>query len=365
MDGFVVKINDRFLNRRVRFFNQFQLDLVHDSIGSTFNFKFLFDPNNPEHVELTTPGHYHEVTVEHDGELVLTGFILNHKFRQSSEPHMAEFAGYSLPGVLEDCEIPTSMYPLQSDGVSLANIAKRLTSHFRLDMVIDDVVADRMNKAFKKSTASETSKVKEYLTSLASQKNIIISHDAAGRVLFTEAKTEVDPIISFDLTKETPIGTSFEFDINGQSMHKYITLQKQASKDGGNAGQQRVRNPLVAGNIIRETVQSQSSGDDNDTFSAAQRALSDQIRNVKLVITTSNWSVGGSIVRPNNIIEIVAPKLFIFKKRRFYIESVSLVGNEAQTTATWNCVMPEVYNGKTPINIFEGINLHPIATDGL
>lgn len=361
--GFVVKINDRFLNRRIMHFNEFQLDLVHDSIGSTFNFKFLFDPNNPEHVELTTPGHYHECTVEHDGELLLTGFILNHKFRQSSEPHMAEFAGYSLPGVLEDCEIPTSIYPLQSDGLTLAQIAQKLIRPFRLDMEIDPSVADKMNKIFKKSTASETSKVKDYLVQLASQKNIIISHNAAGNLLFTEAKTEADPIVSFDLSEKTPVGTSFEFDVNGQGMHKYITLQKQASKSGGNAGEQRVRNPLVAGNIFRESVQSQSSGDDNETSDAAERALADQLRNVKLNITTDRWRVNEKIVRPNNTIEIIAPKLFIFHKTRFYIESVSLIGNESQTTATWNCVMPEVYNGKVPKNIFDGINLHPVATD--
>jgi len=339
------------------------LDLVHDSVGSTFNFKFLFDPENPEHVELTTPGHYHECTVEFDDELLLTGYILNHKFRQSSVPHMAEFSGYSLPGVLEDCEIPTSLYPLQSDGLSLTSIAQRLIQPFKLKMEVDAAVSARMNASFKKSTASETAKVKDYLVELAAQKNIIISHNAAGNLLFTEAKTEVDPIISFDLRTENPIGTSFDFEVNGQGMHKYITLQKQASKDGGNAGEQRVRNPLVAGNIFRESVQSQSSGDDNDTGEAAKRALADQIRNVKLTITTDQWKVGGKIVRPNNIIEIIAPKLFIFKKRRFYIESVSLQGDETKTTATWNCVMPEVYNGKIPVNIFDGINLHPIATD--
>lgn len=361
--GLVVKINDRFLNRRVRHFNEFTLNLVHDAVGSTFNLKMWFDPDNPEHVEITTPLHYHEIQIEFDDELVLTGYILNTKFSQTAEPQMISLSGYSLPGVLEDCEIPTSLYPLQSDGLSLAQIAQKLIRPFKLDMEIDASVSDRINKTFKKSTASETQTVKAYLSSLASQKNIIISHNAAGNLLFTEAKTEVDPIISFDLRSETPVGTSFNFDVNGQKMHKYITLQKQASKDGGNAGEQRVRNPMVAGNVFRESVKSQSSGDDNDTFDAAQRALADQLRGIKLDITTDQWKVNGSIVRPNNIVEIIAPKLFIFTKRRFYIESVTLTGNETTTTAQWSCVMPEVYNGKVPINIFDGINLHPIATD--
>ena len=361
--SFVLKINDRFLNRRVKFFNEFKIELKHDSVGSVFDFKFFFDPENQEHIELTTPGHFHECTIEFEGELLLTGFILNHNFIQSSQPQLTSFAGYSLPGVLEDCEIPISQYPLQFDGLSLASIARKLIRPFRLDMVIDPAVASKMNKSFDTSTASESSSVKDFLVELASQKNIIISHNEKGNVLFTEAKTDVDPIISFDLRESTPVGTSFAFDFNGQGMHKYINLQKQASEDGGNAGQARIKNPLVAGNVFRETVKSQSSGDDNDTVDASRRALANELTGAKLTITTDTWVLNGKIVRPNSIIEIIAPKLFIFVKTRFFIESISFTGNQSTTTSVWNCVLPEVYNNKIPKNIFAGINLHPIPTE--
>ena len=182
-------------------------------------------------------------------------------------------------------------------------------------------------------------------------------------MLFTEAKTNVDPILSFDLTKETPIGTTFELDVNGQGMHKWVTLQKQASKSGGNAGEQRKRNPLVAGNIIRETVKSQSSGDDNETVDAATREVANEIRGVRLTITTDRWKVNGKIIRPNNMIEVIAPKLFLYNKTKFFIESVNLTGDETSTVATLSCVLPEVYNNEVPVNPFRDINIHPIATD--
>ena len=158
--SFVLKINDRFLNRRVRFFNKFSLNLQHDAVGSSFSFDCYFDPENAEHRELTTPLHYHECTVEFDDELLLTGFILNNNFKQSAAPTLVNYSGYSLPGVLEDCEIPTWLYPLQSNGLSLKQIAEKLANAFRLKVEIDESVMDKMNRSFDTSTASETSSVK-------------------------------------------------------------------------------------------------------------------------------------------------------------------------------------------------------------
>lgn len=360
--GLVLKINDRFLNRQVEFFNQFELNLVHDAVGSEFSFNFWFDPENTEHKELTTPLHYHEATVFFNDILILTGFITNNSFRQSAVPTLTSFGGYSLPGVLADCEIPTSSYPLQSNGLSLEQIANKLTSAFRIKMAIDPAVLSKMQKSFDTSSASEDSSVADYLAELASQKDIIISHNAKGELLFTEAKLKQDPILTFDLTDGAPVGTDFNFNVNGQGMHKFITVQKQASTEGGNAGQQRIRNPLVAGNVIREKVKSQSSGDDNDTISAVRRALGNEIRAVALSITTDRWIIDGEMITPNNTIEITAPKLFLYNKTTFFIESVKLSGDESKTVAILNCVLPEVYNGETPVNPFRDINLHPTAT---
>jgi prophage tail gpP-like protein len=359
----ILKINDRFRNRKVLFFNQFSLNLVYNSNASQFRFQFYFDPTNPEHKELACVTHFHEVTLEEDGEMLLKGVITSQNFRVSSVKELCSFSGYSLPGVLSDCQIPPSIYPLQSDGLSLQQIANKLIQPFRrnygLEMVVDPAVQSRMNQPFETSTANETETIIDYLSGIAKQKNIIISHDEKGRLLFTEAKTDIDPILDFDLTKEQSIpGTQFSMNYDGQGMHSHITVQKQASIDGGNAGEETIRNPYVIGSVYRPAVKSQTSGDDNQTFSAAQRALSNELKNVTLEIQTDRWIVDGKILRPNNIITIKAPKLYIYRKERFFIESINFEGDETQTIATLNCVLPEVYNGKTPQSIFRKINLH-------
>lgn len=358
----ILKINDRFRNRKVLFFNQFSLNLVYNSNASQFRFQFYFDPNNPEHKELACVTHFHEVTLEHEGELLLTGVITSQQFKASSVKELCSFSGYSKPGILSDCQIPPSIYPLQSDGLTLQQIANKLINPFKrnygLEMVVDPAVQSKMNQVFATSTANESQTIIDYLSGLAKQKNIIISHDEKGRVLFTEAKTNIDPILNFDLRKGSIPGTTFTMNYDGQGMHSHITVQKQASIDGGNAGEQTIRNPYVIGSVYRPAVKSQTSGDDNQTFSAAQRELSNELKGLPLTIETDRWIVDKKILKPNNIISIIAPEIYIYRKVNFFIESINFEGDEKSTTATLNCVLPEVYNGKTPTSIFSNINLH-------
>jgi prophage tail gpP-like protein len=361
----ILKIDDTFRNRNVEFFNEFTLNLVHDSVGSSFGFNFYFDPNNPEHKELACPSHYHKMTLEHGGELLLTGRIISNKFKHSSKKELTEFSGYSLPGVFEDCEIPTNLYPLQSDGLSLAQIAKKLCDPFKIGIAIDPIVAGKMNKPFKSSAASESQTIKAYLTELASQKKITITHNEKGELLFTEPKTNDVPILRFNGTKGESLSdntmltaTSINMDFDGQQIHSHITLQKQASQDGGNAGESSIRNPYVIGSMYRPTTKSQSSGDDNDTTLATNQELSNELKNIKLTIEFDRWDINKKIIKPNAIIEVFDPEIFIYKWTRWFVESVSFTGNNKEFRCTVNCVLPEVYSNEIPVSIFSGINLH-------
>ena len=363
--GLIMKIYDRFENRKVEFFNDFKFNLVHDSVGSTFSFNFYFDPFDIELKELSCVTHFHEVTLEYNGEIFLTGVLTNQKFTQQSTKTLASFGGYSKPGVLEDCQIPPSIYPLQSNGLSLEQIANKLIRPFKrnynLTMAIDPNVQSKMSSSFKNSTASATQTIKDYLTTLATQKDIIISHNEKGELYFTNANTKQKPLFEIDTTKATAPAVELSMDYNGQSMHSHITIQKSASADGGNAGSATIRNPYVIGSVYRPKVASQSSGTDNDTASAARRALGNELKSgIKLTIKTDRWIVDGKIIKPNNLITVYAPELYLYYKKDWFIESINFEGNNEKTIATINCVLPEVYNEEKVISVFRKINLHAL-----
>jgi len=349
----ILYIDDRIRQKKVDYFNNLALSLRYDSVGSTFGFNFYYNPDNKEHKDLACVSHYHLARIEHNKKLIFTGFILSEKFKSTSVKELVGFAGYSVPGVLEDSNIPTDSYPLESLGLSLKQIAEKFVKPFQIKIDIDPAVESRMNKVFEKTTADATQSIKDYLVELASQRNIIVSHTAKGHLLFTEAKTNIPPILTFG---EKLIGTNYDLDFNGQALHSHITVVKQADSEGGNAGEFTIRNPYVpyeTTNTYRPKVIIQSSGDDIDTEQCAKNALAAELKNIKLTIVTDRWEDNnGDLILPNNMISVTSTELYLFKKTNWFIESVDYAGDNKQMIATLHCVLPEVYNGKFPSNIF-------------
>jgi prophage tail gpP-like protein len=281
---------------------------------------------------------------------------MNQKFTDAASKSLVSFSGYSLPGFLEDCQIDPTSYPLQNDGLTLREISERMLKPFGLRMAVHSQVASAMDEAFAETTAEATETVKDYLTKLAAQKGVIITHDSAGTVIFTRADTSRQPIIHYQKDGGTPF-TSMELDFNGQGMHSDITVVQQADDEGDNAGESSISNPYVPF-VHRPRVVTQTSGTDVDTDKAARMALSNELKNLKLTITTDRWEIDGKVIKPNNMITVVNPRVYLYKKTRWFIEQVDLKGDQNGTTATLTCALPEVYNDQVPQYLFKGINLH-------
>jgi len=339
-----IKINGRNFDK----FNKISIELKYDAIGSTFDMLVYFNPENEKTKELFKPFSYNNIIIEHDKKLLLTGVIISHSNKKNNRKELLHISGYSLPGILEDCEIPTSLYPLQSDGKTLKEITERLIAKFGLELIVDKDVESIVNKKYSQSTADQKQSIKSYINELASQRNVTLSHDVQGRLVFTKAKTKMTPIALF--TENKPV-ISIESDYNGQGMHSHITVVKQAEIEGNNATEYTIENPYVK--IYKPTVIEQSSGSTNDVADAAKNLLSSELKNIKINISLNTWTISGKIIQPNNIIEVTSPENFIYKKTKFFIESVTLSGDETSTTSSLTCVLPEVYNQETPINIFE------------
>lgn len=356
-----LKIYDGINVRDITYFNSFKMDLKYDSFASPFSFDFYFDPENKDHAELACVSHYHEAILQHNGQNLLHGYIVQQDFNDSSVKELCSFSGYSLPGFLMDCNIPPESYPLQYDGLSLNQIATKLLKPFKLKMTIDPSVQAEMDKKYTKTSAEPTQSIADYLISLASQRNIIISHDADGKVLFTRLNTKSTPVLTFE---EGLIGTHMQLSFQGQQLHSHITVIKQADSDGGNAGQYTIVNPFVpVRRSYRPKTIIQNSGDNISTKLAAQNALAAELRNIPLTIKIDRWDLKNQLIVPNSIITVLDKNLYIYKKTKFFVESVSYEGNSEALTATLTCVLPACYDGSTPYNVF--VDKHKDSALGL
>lgn len=340
----ILKVN----GERFEFFDDFTLKVTYDSIASGFSIGLNFNPNNPKHREIMRVGAYPIATIIHNDQTILTGYIANYKFYSESEPKAARIGGYSLTGILEDCQVPTDIYPLQTEGLTLTQIAEKLVEPFGLTVNVDGWVVEDMSKPYDFSSVEVTQSIKDYLSELASQRNIVLSHTVFGSLLFTRALIENQiPVLSFDGSiPQTKMSLTFD----GQKMHSSITVLKDAQPDGGNSCQDNINNPYIE--INKTSVTEQTSGDDNDTFSAARRALAKELKNIKLEIETDRWEIDGKLLMPNNLIEVKNPDVYLYNNTKWFIESVDFKGTTQGLTATLHCVLPEVYSNQIPERAF-------------
>jgi hypothetical protein len=374
-----LEIFDRIRNRRVQTFNSFAFSLKYNSIASPFSFDFYYDPDVIETKEMACIGHMHICRLMHNGELILTGQILSEAFNNSSVKKLVAIGGYSVSGILEDSTIPTNSaidqaiekgnlklkpselipycYPLQSDGLSLRQITAKLLAPFRIDFIVDASVSDKMDEIFEETTADPNETIKAYLTKLAAQKNIVITHNPKGQVLFTKISDKLVPIHYFDVPKGGLPGTEMALRFNGDGMHSQITVMKQADPDGDNAGESTISNPYVPF-IFRPKTIIQNSGNDIDTDLAAKNALADELRHLSIDITLDRWVFENKLIRPGTLISVRNPEIYLFNKTNLFIESIDFKGNQKELVSTLHCVVPEVYNGVDPKYLFKGINLH-------
>ena len=346
----ILKIGNRLIER----YNQAAITLNYNSVASTFGFSLYFDPDNEEHKRMFKPGQYQDVTIEHNGELLITGTMLTHGFESSAQRSLVSVSGYSKTGVIEDCEIPKSAYPLQTNGLSLRQICQRVISPFGLNLIVDPVVASKVDVKYSQSTGKDDQSVKEYIDSLAKQKYVVITHDEKGNLVLTEANTRQAPIWDFS---DTAKFVKMNLDFDGQQMHSEINFDKQATKRGkGNAGQARVTNPYCK--VFRPKSNRQTSGENVDTKYVARNGLSEELKAVELSIELDSWSLGGKLIRPNNIVTVINPESYIYKKTRWFISSVEFSGDTNSSeindgTAKITCCLPEVFTNDTPVNIFD------------
>lgn len=334
-------------------FNNTKVNWRFDSIASTFSFELLFDPNNPTHRQVFKPGQYLTSIVKYNDNPIITGEILVYNFRSSSKSEPVKVSGYSKTGVLEDCEIPLSIYPLQVNGMNLYQITDKIASEFGLNVVIDGGASGefskRLSEKYDKVTASDNQRCNSYISELANLKQIILSHDSGGNILLTESKTNADPV--FDFNSNIP-GVEYELNFDGQRMHSVISMVRQASKSSKNAGQSELVNPIVK--AYRPTVRRQWAGNNmNDTKHGVRNALSEELKSIELKIKIQGWELMKGELKPNSIITVENQELLLSKKSRWFLERIEFTGDSKQEYAVLYCYLPEVYNYDVVKNIFE------------
>jgi len=335
-----IKINNNFYD----FFDDVVISKSLDKVASTFVFKSRFNPDNKLHQELFKPLSFNKVEIYDDNDkLLFTGFSINNTFTSKSVRELQSISGYSLPGILEDVTIPTDKYPLEKNNLSLNNIIKQLVGIFGIKHVIDPEVSRDINLIYETTVAQPSESIKSYISKLASQRNIIMSHNTKGELYFFRLNINSRARYFFNETNSLSMSLS----VNGQGLHSNISVIRQPSFDNNDlTPEDKVSNSLVG--KYKPYVKVLSSGTDTDTKKAANNILAGELKNISLTIEFDKYIE----LDLGDIVEVQNKEVYLYNRSRMVVSLIThSVSNESNKT-TIGLVIPESFTGENPKNIF-------------
>lgn len=335
-----IKINGRFFN----FFSNIKVNYKLDSVASTFSFTGRFDPQNPRHREIFKPLAYNSVEIfSNDDTLLLTGTIVNTDLGSDSKRELQTLSGYSKAGILEDCTIPVSSYPLEKSNVNLEDLTRNILQEFDINFIIDSTVTNEMQIVYEKTVAQPAETIKSFIAKLAAQRNIILSHDEKGNLLFFKPDLNKRPALF--LNEENTLKMSLK--TNGQAIHSKISVIRQPSKDNNSLSPvDTISNPLVKTN--RTITKVLSSGSETETKKAADNVLADQLKSISFVAVLNRVES----VKVGDIIEVQNPEVYLYERTKLVISSIDISETNTSDEMSINLVLPETFSGETPKDIF-------------
>lgn len=176
MTEIVIKINDE----KLEYFVDVTFSTSINTIASSFVFKTFYEIDNYE---------FAKIEVLRNNEIIFTGKVFGKKESNKTTPQPYIYQCYSLTGILEDCTLPDTAFPIQTKNKSLKEIVESVCGNFDITVKIDSSAESEVNKTYTLQDQSPDKKVAGIINNLCSQHNLILSHNARGELIITKTIT--------------------------------------------------------------------------------------------------------------------------------------------------------------------------------
>ena len=333
-------------------YESIDLSLSYDTVASSFSMPARVDMSDPAHVRLFRPLSFNRVEIYVGDVKVFTGRMVGHDYNTSERPELYVVSGYSLPGDLNYCEIPTEAYPLQDDSKTLKEIIEKIISPFGLELHVNQIATEDANRIIDKAVARQSDKCASYITKLASQFNIIVGHSENGRLLLTRVRLNEAPQGSYIFGDASYVSGSIRVD--GSRIHSRYTVKRQASLSGDPDQpnpESIVDNSIIP--IFRPTIKTQTIGGDDLSDTAVRALRAKELGSIAYRITVNSLVYpNGEPIRPNRIIVVRDPNIYLPDETQLFVRAVRLVQNSKSSFAVMDCVLVNALTGDPLPNIF-------------
>lgn len=332
--------------RRFRFWDKVRITRSSDSMA-TFEFGAPFDHSAPGFRETFKPMAFKPVTITVGGEPLFTGTMVLVTPVIENNKRIIAVSGYSLPGVLNDCTPPASMFAdnngsLQFDDRGLREIAATLAAPFGISV---EFQADQ-GAIFDSVACDPGEKVLSFLIGLAKKRNLIISDTARGKLVFLKSANTGKPVArlqqgSAPVLSVTPI-------FNPQEYYSHITGIEPFIPNLPGL-QFTVKNERLQG-VVRPLTFKLSDTKDADLKTAVEAKIGRMFGNTaSYSISVATWRDSqGKLWTPKTTLTLLAPDAMIYNEYEFEIRNVGFNREGSVETATLNLVIPGSFSGKIP-----------------
>ena len=326
---------------RFRFWDSVAISLSMDALDA-IEFSAPFEVNNAKFRKTFRPLSFQDLTVTVGGRLLFTGTMLTPKPTITPERRTVSVTGYSKPGVLNDCTLPASAFPLEFNGQGLNEIAATVCAPFGLSVKF---AADH-GAIFERVAVEPGAKVFQFLADLARQRNLVISSTFAGALLFQQSVRPGRPVARLEEGVSPLISVAPNY--KEQEYYSHVT-GLQPTTLGKDGSQFTVNNPRLEGVIRPFTF----AADDTPGAAAKSAVEAKAGRMFANVVSYSAAVAGwrdpqGDLWVPNRTLKLLAPGAMIYNEYEFVIRSVSLTRVGDSETASMILVLPGSFEGKIP-----------------
>lgn len=323
---------------RFRFWQSAEINLSMDSID-TFSFSAPFEPSIQKYRDVFKPLSFKPVQVYVGGELIINGTMTSINPAVSNNSRVFSVGGYSLPGVLNDCDFPAEEYPIEFNNLGLQDIAETAAKIFGLETQFDAPPGD----VFERVAAEPGEKVLQFLIKLAQQRNLLIGNTLEGKLLFLQS-TQESSGVSLKEGKLPFLGGAPNY--AAQQYFSSITGLAPTTSSK-NADDFTAENPFLED--IRPNVFKITDAVSADVQSTVNSKIGRMFASaIPVPVTVYGWKVpDGDLWKPNMKIKLQSDGMMIYNETEFLIRSVSL-SRATSDQATLNLVLPEAFEGKIP-----------------
>jgi len=324
-----------------RHWTEARLTLSLDSMD-TLELIAPFDTSSAEQRAKFRPFSFQTMQVQVGRSLAFNGTMVGTSPQLSASARTVELSAYSLPGVLNDCTVPASDFPLEFNGLGLKAIAAKVVAPFGLKVEFEG----EPGPTFERVALKPSQTVLSFLATLARQRNLVITNTPEGALLFVQSKEQAKPVANFTEGSSPLYGVSPFF--SPQAYYSHIT-GIEVIVVGVLGSQHTVRNPRLAGTLRPYNFQA-SDVTGAELKTAVEAKAGRMFANmVSYQLNINTWrDEFGEVWRPNTFITLEAPGAMVYSKTTLLIRSVELVSAAETETATLDVVLPGAFNGKAP-----------------